>query len=232
MTPLKAFISYVKNDGLALTSHFLVRVYMPQGLLVNNILVNHLDKIMMFCESTNLPGINYATTPVRTFGEVEERPYERIYDPVALSFYVDTKLTVKKLFDNWVSIIQENTSRIFQFSSVYTSNIDIIVYDRGDNKTYMVRLHEAFPKTVDSIALSYDQSSPMRVRVVFAYKYYTINTLSSTGIPSEFNGILNAPIGLPYFDSLLDFQSTLNNLQDKIGSIESAGNIIGRAIGL
>lgn len=214
---LNNFISEVKS-GLSLNSHYQVFITRPDGMIFQNIFGsgfnNAHDKLSLFCEQANLPGLNISTIPIRTFGESVETPYEKIYHPINLSFYVDNKFIVKDFFDSWMNIIQSNTTRIHNFPSIYKSSVDIIMYDRKDNKRYMMTLYEAYPKNIGDIQLSYTSSEITKLPIEFTYKYYKTKTYSNNSINSDESTISN------YLSNFIDFQSIASDtLSSTSGSI-------------
>ena len=78
----KDFISEIKTQGLARTNRFTVEIAPPsEGPAVAR-------RILLFCEQASLPGISYASTSNRTYGELREVPYDRLFEPITLQFHV------------------------------------------------------------------------------------------------------------------------------------------------
>ena len=94
-SPLNDFISLVKLGGLARTNRYTV-LFSKFG--------EQSRDVLLLCDQVQLPGTNFNTSDMRTYGEVRKAPYERLYDDVNMSFYVDTGLTVKKFFDDWQNL--------------------------------------------------------------------------------------------------------------------------------
>ena len=204
MATLNEFISGI-GGGLALSSHYQVIIPKPDGLVFQNIFTNSSydhDKLSLFCESASIPGVNISTVPTRTFGETVETPYEKIYHPVNLSFYVDIKFQVKAFFDGWINIIQSDSSRIHNYPKNYKTNIDIVVYDRNDNKRYVTTLYHAFPKTINDIQLGYSETDVIKLPVEISYKYYKTKAYAYS---SDNNYNIR-----DYLNNFIDFQSVFN----------------------
>ena len=128
----KDFIAEIKTKGLARTNRFTVEMTPPLGN------PSDVRKMLLFCEKASLPGVSYATTQNRTFGEVRETPYDKLYDTCQLTFHVDRHMTVKKLFDDWMHHIQDPIDRSFQWYSNYITDLTIRVQDLEDKTTYEV----------------------------------------------------------------------------------------------
>src|SRR5687768_10894904 len=150
------FIAAVKMEGMARNSEFAVEVTLPKGMVDRFSFSSKLRTILMFCDAANLPGINMSTTPNRTFGEVRETPYEKLFDNLALSFYVDNSMVVKSLFDEWFNLIQNTNSKTFSYYNDYITKIVITAFDMKSRPRYKMQLHEAYPKQMSSISLDYE----------------------------------------------------------------------------
>lgn len=174
---LRQFIGTVKQ-GLARTSHFNVSFPRPKCVdpnLFNDQVIQH---VHLFCEQTQLPSLNISTTPIRTWGETREMPYDRMFDPVNLTFYVDKEMKVKLFFDQWISSIQDFQTRHITYYDDYTVQMDIQVFDVAENSRYQVSLMEAYPKTISAIEMNYGGKDVMRVQVTMAYRYWYTNEMT------------------------------------------------------
>ena len=182
---LRQFIGHVKQ-GLARTSHYNVSFKRPTVVDENLFNQTAVEKILLFCEQTQLPGMNIQTSPVRTYGETIEMPNDRMFDPVTFTFYVDKEMKVKIFFDQWISNIQNGQSRQFNFYKDYVVDVAVEVYDVAENSRYKVELKEAYPKTISSVEMNYGGKDVMRVQVTMAYRYWTTsqmtNEVNSSGL--------------------------------------------------
>jgi len=168
----REFISQVRTGGLARSNKFAVEVTLPRGMTTNFGFTYQMRNILLFCDSTVLPGVSVATTPNRSFGETRESPYERLFDNIQLSFYVDNSMVVKSLFDEWSNLIQNYKSREFSYYEDYITKIAVTVFDTKSFPRYRVELFEAFPKNVGSISLNYSAKDIMKLDVNFTFKYW------------------------------------------------------------
>ena len=96
------FISQVKSGAMARQNRFVVLFTPPSG--VNP---QALQKVLLFCDTVQLPGVNFSTIQNRTYGEFREVPYEKLYDNVNMTFYVDNDLKVKDLFEGYFACKHE-----------------------------------------------------------------------------------------------------------------------------
>jgi len=179
-SPLNDFISKVKQDGLARTNRYTV--------LFTGFTTDRSRDVMMLCDQVQLPGTNFNTSDMRTYGETRKAPYERLFEDVNMSFYVDTSMTVKTFFDDWMTSIQDPGTRNFNYYDNYTADIIIEVQDLKNNSRYGVKLYEAFPKSVGAIQMDYAGKDVMKMSVNFAYKYYYVGQYTSAYNDDHYDG--------------------------------------------
>lgn len=167
------FISEVKLGGMARQNRFTVLFTPPVN--IDNI---NLQKVLLFCDTSQLPGVNFSTVQNRTYGEFREIPYEKLYDNLSMTFYVDTQMKVKSLFDSWINQIQNPITRNFNYYNEYTCNMKIDVQDTVDRTHYQLTLHECYPKTLGAISLDYSSKEIMKLPVTMQYKYWTATAVT------------------------------------------------------
>lgn len=196
MSTLNEFITQIKKGGLQKPSKYEVLVGRPP-IMLDAKYQNSEDwrMMMLFCEQANLPGITYTTTQSRTFGEFREMPYERIFDPLQLSFYCDSKMWIKSFFDGWLNSIQDGKSRVFNYYDRYTSTITINTLDNADEKTYGIQLFECYPKSVSAVQLDYNSKDVMRLQVTMQYRHWKNIEYSKS---AEAQRVDNVTVGNPF----------------------------------
>lgn len=214
--PIQEFVSNVKQGSLARTNRFAVLFTPPAGVSS----AAPLNKVMLFCDSAQLPGANFSTTQNRAFGEFREVPYEKLYDQINLSFYVDTDMQVKYLFDEWQNAIYNPITRTFGYYKNYTTNMVIEVQDINDNSRYEVALYECYPKTISNIQLDAGSKDVMKVTVGFQYKYWESTTKTNIANGQKIgNGLIDK-----FTNNFSKFQGELNSiLGDRLGNAITGG---------
>lgn len=165
---IQNFIAQVKKDGMARTNRYSV-IFTPPSASVNT---SNLQNVLLFCDQVQLPGINYSTVQNRTFGEFRETPYEKLFDAINMSFYVDTGLKVKYMFDEWINCVQNPNTRLFKYYNEYTTNMSIEVLDLQEKTRYEVALFECYPKNIGAIQLDQSSKEVMKLQVTMQYKYW------------------------------------------------------------
>lgn len=247
MTMLNDFVSEIKA-GVAKQTHFTVQLTLPESIANLGGIKENMNKIILFCDQAQLPGISFSSAQVRSYGEFKEVPYEKLYEPVNLSFYVDKDLQVKKLFDAWLALIQSPRTRDFNWPKNYLTNkIDIIVQDTQNNNRYKASLFNVYPKAVAPIQLDYSAKDVMKMQVTLSYQYSTSMQLGiSAGVSGDEALGLNpqmptynygwdtlAEVPKDYFDDFAGFQSSVANWDFSLEgaksytSLENIGNITG-----
>lgn len=179
MAKISEFVGLVRDGGLAVPSHFTVVLNLPERLLFSPY-VEKKKKIITFCDKTQLPGLSFTSSQVRSYGEFKEVPYEKIYEPITLSFYIDNDMVIKNLFDDWMDLVQSKNTRDFNWPSEYLSDsITIYVEDAEGQTNYTVSLHDCYPKSIAPIELDYASKDIMRMNVTISYKYFMFDRISN-----------------------------------------------------
>jgi hypothetical protein len=194
------FISRVKANGLARSNRFGVVVSLPPMLTNASIT----EEMYLFCESAQLPGMNMSTTQARTFGEYREMPYEKLFDPVSLTFLNDSGLAIKSFWETWCGNIQDPVTREFRYYNEYTANIDIYVYDVANNAKYQVTLYEAYPKTIASADLNQGSREVLKTTVTIQYRYFRSTLIEGTDLAAQLTESGNQEF---FTSSFSDFQN-------------------------
>jgi hypothetical protein len=158
-------------------------------------------------------------------------------------------MNVKRLFDAWVSLIQDTETRDFNYPDQYYTKIEIIVQDSMDSPKYSVSLYDVYPKTIAPIQLDYSSKDIMKMQVTLVYKFFEVNQVytpttnsSSSMIGVDPQSLLSDdmianmdPFNIPdeYFNNFDEFQGQFNNYDFSYGvkSVESIENM-GEDIGL
>lgn len=213
----KDFIAEIKTRGLARTNRYTVDFHPPKAMSEN------VKRMLLFCTSASLPGINFASTPNRSYGETRDIVYDRMFDPVTLTFHVDRAMTIKTIFDDWHSYIINPSDRTMGWYNDYVTPLTIRIQDLEDKTTYMCVLYEAYPKTIAPIELNAaDNNDTIKLAVTFQYKYWYSIPIEQDNI----TGLEKSAGGLTRY--VQDFQG----FQEKyLKGLGEAGNFVTGAVG-
>jgi hypothetical protein len=132
------------------------------------------QKLSFSCHTCTIPGMSIATTekdtPQAGYNSIA---YQKIYEDVTMSFYVSEDMQEIKIFQDWMKMMINPANNHVGFYDSYKSTIEIKNLDRQQKKVLTTTLFEAYPKTLNSIDLSYGAvDEVMNVSVVFTYRYY------------------------------------------------------------
>lgn len=165
-------------------------------------------------------------------------PYEKMFEPVTMTFYVDKEMKVKLFFDEWLSNIQNPFTRTFAYYEDYISNIDVIVYDTQLNSRYKVSMYEAYPKSISAIQMDYNNKDVMRIQVTFQYKYWRTTMMTSPygdkaalapgQTPAALQSLLTSGVSIPnsYWNNYTKFQNNVNSVTNSINRAQNTANAI------
>ena len=220
---IATFISEVRTRGLARTNRYQLEIPFPSNTVDRD--SSYITNLL--CESVQIPGLNIATTPVRVFGEAREMPYEKTYEPITTTFYVDSTMKVKTAFDNWTSLIINPQTRTLGYYKDYIRDITIHVNTVDDMKAMTIVVSEAYPKTVSAIQLDSNAKEIMKLSVTWQYKYWTStnnNVTPAQSIPptyyrgdADVQGILTGR-GMPLlFDEPVATEAQISAIENITG---------------
>jgi hypothetical protein len=207
---LNDFIAEVKQGALARNNRY--AVFFDSPIVADPFLIR---KTILFCDQVQIPGINLSTVQNRTFGEFRETPYEKLFDTMNMSFYVDSDMQVKLLFDNWMASIQDPITRTFSYYDQYTTDITIQVQDINDRSKYQLTLYECYPKTVGSIQLDYANKEVMKLTINMQYKYWISESVHSL----EDDQVISTELIDSFIDDFDGFQDSLNGGESNLFNI-------------
>lgn len=202
MSTLNDFVAAVTSQGLMPANRFRVEFGLPATLInatAGSTYRPDLRKVLMYCDSVQLPGLNISTTQARTFGELREMPYERLFDNVNMTFYIDTVMDTKALFDSWINSIQNPATRHMAYYNEYITDMTIYVLDKADDVQYEVTLYECYPKSIGAIQMDYSSKDVMKLQVSMNYRYW----VSSSTVEDTANGEIES--GREILESDLSF---------------------------
>ena len=170
------FLASFSTD-LARSNRFDVNIPIPLALLFD---VSTARTLSLRCESAQLPGRTLETTTKKHgSAPVEKFPYHSNYSEVTLELLVSGDMNEKIFFDAWMELINPTTDFNMQYKNNYAVDISINQYDLQNKITYSANLIEAFPIEVNQLDLNWSNDSFHKLSVVFAYKQWQNNTVSS-----------------------------------------------------
>lgn len=147
--------------------------------------------INLSCSAISMPGVSYATKDIRNgSGPLTKMPYDKIFEPIVATFYVDIDYNNRRLFLDWMELIntpegqKANNSNHFQFYENYIGGMYISQLDMNGLPSHVVYLEELYPTAISEIALGYENGDAVSTfTVTFTYRNFVqkhVNRLAST----------------------------------------------------
>ena len=177
------------NDGYAQPNRFEVIIIPPSKINISKGNQNWLSGIMQTQSSSttlrqlslrastiSLPGRTLTTsTEGNVYGPNREIVEGVTYaDEITISFQASNDLKERVFFETWQKLAYDELTWNIGYYYDYIGEIEIYLLDKQDQKRYGVKLHEAFPKTIDPNELSYgSENELMLTPVSFTFRYWT-----------------------------------------------------------
>ena len=229
-------VSQLKNSILhpSTTSNYICQFTIPSDGDFNKHMKNRLgglynnsdnqEKLQISCSEASLPGSSLATYDIdNAFHGVSEKiAYRKIYDDrIDFTFIVDRNYFNIRFFESWIAFIagedkpfalleqiNQNYSYRANYAKKYrTDNLYITKFEKNyDGPVLTYKFIGAYPLSVVSMPVSYDQSQLLKCTVSFTYLRYVINPLGE----ETFDGIVlpDPTLGAPDLPSSVDLGFT------------------------
>ena len=138
------------------------------------------------CYDATLPTSSLATAEVKdNFQGINQQfAHTRFYTDSSFSFYIDKDYRVLLFFEAWMDFISnganvsENDKRFyrrFRYPNTYKCDgLQITKFDKNLDKKITYQFKNAFPKSIQSIPVSYGTADLLKVSVTFAYDRYIL----------------------------------------------------------
>tara|TARA_B100000287_G_scaffold272783_1_gene256943 strand:- start:8559 stop:9149 length:591 start_codon:yes stop_codon:yes gene_type:complete len=148
------------------------------------------EQMIYLCKSAMLPASTIGNIPIPFMGRQVKLPGVRTYEDFTLGFYNDEDFAIRHAFEKWMH-------KMAKFKSVYGSNVkigdegiatDVWVSQMTKDGQYAreYRFVKAFPVSVSSIELGYDQGETIEeFTVQFAYQYFDIPAPAAQSISAD-----------------------------------------------
>ena len=132
-------------------------------------------KISLFCTEVMMPGRSLESSPDNNiYGVPREVVNRPLYaGDIVLTFFCSQDAEERIFFEDWQHKAFNPTTWDVGYYDDYIGVVDIYLLDKQNIRRYGVRLHEAYPKEVQGILLSYAQSTDiMKINISMQYRYW------------------------------------------------------------
>jgi hypothetical protein len=175
MSYVDNFLShYANHKDFSKASRFDVDIFLPDSLV--NVLPNP-SGLKFQCEIAELPGYNFDTIDGRIYGAPYAIAARPSFQDLRLTFICAGDLWEKKFFDAWQEFIMPKTDFLPRYRIEYVANIEVRQYYSTGEISYLATFREAFPSSIDPIALSWGDDAINRLSVTFKYRYWNVPTI-------------------------------------------------------
>lgn len=164
---INAFKSIIaKRGGLSKANRFDVLINLPPSIASDD----RGRDLSLLCESAQLPGKQITTIEWSLYGHNIKVPTNFIQEDATLVFNITNDYYAKKIFDSWQNKVISNESYLLSYDSDFKVDILIRQLDETDKIVYTTQLLNAYPISVQSVALDNSaDSQTQKLSVVFAY---------------------------------------------------------------
>lgn len=158
----------------------------------------------LMCYSASLPTSSFATTDLKGgyTGVMEKFAHTKMFNPIDLSFYVDSKYKMIKFLEHWTEYIasgsaDESNAPLnpatpgYFYRMQYPSDVSsgykcdstkIVKFNKDYSNPIEYNFYGLFPLAVSSPSVSYEGSSTLTISVTFNYDRYVCGRVYSADI--------------------------------------------------
>ena len=165
-----------------------VESYLSRYTKISNIKDFLSRRTGILCSDANLPTTAYATAEVKDnfMGVPQQFAHTRFYTDIAYSFYIDEDYTLLKMFEGWMEYISSGANRDvnqdhrayyrrMRYPDSYKCNTMYInKFEKNYKRTLRYRFVNVFPKSINTIPVSYGPADVLKVTVNFNYDRYIV----------------------------------------------------------
>ena len=142
--------------------------------------------INLNCSGVSMPGLSYATKEIRTAsGPLYKIPYDKIFEPITATFYLDVEHNSRRLFVEWMDAINKPSGQIeidsnqFEFYNNYIGGMYIYQLDSNQLPSTWIDVKELYPSAISEIALAYENNAAIETfTVTFQYKTWELRDVN------------------------------------------------------
>ena len=176
--------TFHSEDGYAVPNRFECLILPPisgsNSSFASGSLVGDPRAVSMRCESATMPGRNLsAMDDTNIYGPTREIVNGVTYaGDVEMLFQASSGLEERVFFEEWQKKAFNEETWDVGYHDEYTSEVQIYLLYKQDQRRYGIRLHEAWPKTIGAIALNQAPSSEIiKIPVTFSFRWWeTLDT--------------------------------------------------------
>jgi len=180
---LSQFTSELRARNISKPNMYYVEIVAPPIFSSNTkgFVAKDQNLISMFCHTAMTPQSTISTQDnYLEAGTRRKYAYDQDYQNLTLSFYIDQQFAVKRFFDQWKQAIVPQR-RNFNYPEQYTAeSLNVYILDSNGKATYKYEYSKVFPKSFNTVELSYAPTSgPSTFTVDFVFEEVYYSSLKS-----------------------------------------------------
>ena len=165
------FLSEIRNQHTPRTERFEVMFNIPAGLR-SQISYGAEQTISIRCEEAQIPGMAATNLPVKigAWTEYRTQNVEFLTTDMSFSFIVDEDWHGRELFEKWIAMSADTTSKEVGFYTDVVADIEISSLSTNDDVLAKWRLIDAVPKLINLTPMSWSNIGFLRMSVSVSAK--------------------------------------------------------------
>jgi len=176
-TTVQGLASLMRGD-FSYASKYEVEITFPGSLNFRQ----GIREMTLRCDTVSIPGRNLRTVgDFNVYGPPIEVVQGQTFGEISTSFYLSSDMRERRIMEDWQdSVVDPNTFDLNYYDE-YVGQLKVFLLDKEERKVYGVELREAYPKSIDVIALGHASSNTInKLGVSFQYRYWKRLDIGST----------------------------------------------------
>jgi hypothetical protein len=165
------------SSGGARTNQFRVDITYP-SFVTTGIIAGQQGQFL--CKAAQLPSSDITNIEMFYRGRPVNFAGERTFAPWTITIYNETSFNIRNAFEQWSHGIQNlNATNGIVNPRDYQVDMSVHQLDRNGAQVKSYKFVDAYPTTISTIQLDYDNPQIEMFDVTFQYNYWTSNTAMS-----------------------------------------------------
>lgn len=182
---LENFLAQIRSQHAPRSERFEVIFYLPKAG-IPGINANDIRSIGVYCEEAQLPGMVATNVPVKigAWTEYRTQNVEFLTTDMTFTFLVDEDWKGREVFEEWIKMTANTTSKEVAFYNEVVAPIDIRSLSVNDDILAEWKLHDAVPKLINLTPVSWNNTGLIRMSVSVSAKKWT-REYANVGISAQ-----------------------------------------------
>lgn len=199
---IKDFTSDIRTRGIVRTNSFLAYILPPKGLRTA---YKDTKKFIIRCDSASIPSASFLNYELYRygFGVQESAPYSVQFEPINLSFIMDSQAEIYTFFYRWMNtIVNYNTKKGINvpiqnpkhkpyevgYKDDYATTVRVAIFNEKAQNIIEITLNDAFPMSISEIQMNWASDNDIvRINVPMYYRDFTIETITPVQLQETYN---------------------------------------------